>query len=222
MKSLCVIPARGGSKGIPNKNLQLINELSLTRLAIQVAEKVGCFEQIFLSTDSDTIAREADGTEAVAFPRRPKEISGDLSSDLELLKHAVNEFEGFDAVCLLQPTSPNRTSRDILAGLELLTSYDSVWSVSDVPVSFAAQKQLTETELGLGLAVGNSGKSIIARQQLPKNYIRNGVFYWFKVEFIRKAETLFDGTIGKYSVTRPVANIDSLDDLEVARNLMGS
>ena len=124
MKILALIPARSGSKGIKNKNLKKIKNKSLLSISIQLAKKLKVFKKIIVSTDSKKIANEAKKFSAEVPFIRPKKISGDKSKMIDVCLHAINFYENkniyFDALIVLQPTSPMRTKKTLLKCYRLL------------------------------------------------------------------------------------------------------
>ena len=134
---LSVIPARGGSKGIPLKNLQRVAGEPLVTRAARISCAVEAVDCTVVSTDHEEIAAAAIAGGAQAPFRRPPEISGDQVADHPVLLHALDEMERhtksrYDIVLMLQPTSPMRTPAHIAAALELLVARDAeaLWSLS--------------------------------------------------------------------------------------------
>ena len=122
---------------------------------------------------------------------RPKNLSGDKVSDLKVLKHAIKFSKkiigNFDIILMIQPTSVLRKTFHINNAIKkiILKNYDSLWSISEVDLKYNPLKQLKILKGRLNY-FDKRGKSIIARQQLNKTYIRNGVVYAFKKEFLKK------------------------------------
>jgi len=150
---LAVIPARGGSKGVPLKNLREVGGVPIVELAAQVASQANYIDRIVVSTDHEGIAEAAIKGGADAPFRRPEELSGDRISDLQVLTHALLEMEkqdekAYDIIVMLQPTSPLRTKKHIIDAIEMLVNggYDSVWSVSETDSKCHPLKQLTVTD----------------------------------------------------------------------------
>ena len=119
LKILAVIPARGGSKGIPLKNLSIVGNKTIVELAAIVASNISIIDRVIVSTDSTSIAAAAakGGADAPFF--RPAYLSGDAISDLDVLTHALLEMElydscTYDVVVMLQPTSPLRKKEQVV------------------------------------------------------------------------------------------------------------
>tara|TARA_B100000963_G_scaffold335113_1_gene328945 strand:+ start:200 stop:916 length:717 start_codon:yes stop_codon:yes gene_type:complete len=183
LKILAVIPARGGSKSVPLKNLRKLNGVPLVEIAANVASEVKYIDRVIVSTDHKGIAEAAIKGGAEAPFIRPDELSGDSISDLQVLTHAILKMEEidqciYDIVLMLQPTSPLRTKQHIIDSLKILIegNFDSVWSVSETDSKHHPLKQL-KINNNLLEYYDNQGKNIIARQQLNKIYHRNGVVY---------------------------------------------
>jgi CMP-N-acetylneuraminic acid synthetase len=144
---LAVIPARGGSKGIPKKNLQEIKERTLVSWAITVANSVSGISHSAVSTDSEEIAHESLQSGVTSVVKRPEILSGDTVLDQPVLLHAMLEIETnlqmqFDFVIMLQPTSPIRKKEDIENAIKLIkeNKYDSIWSISQEELHHHPQK----------------------------------------------------------------------------------
>jgi len=180
---LCVIPARGGSKGIPLKNLRPVLGMPMVARVGGVVQAVAAIDRAVVSTDHDEIARVAELAGIAAPFRRPPEISGDRIGDWDVLAHALNEIEKidgviYDIIVMLQPTSPLRRPEHVQAAIEMLIDgqWDAVWTVSETDSKNHPLKQLTVDQGHLDY-YDSEGKSVIARQQLKPVYHRNGVAY---------------------------------------------
>jgi CMP-N,N'-diacetyllegionaminic acid synthase len=218
---LAVIPARGGSKGIPLKNLKKVGGVPIVELASQVASSVEFIDRIVVSTDNEEIAKAAINGGADAQFRRPEVLSGDRISDLQVLTHALKEMERqdkkkYDVVVMLQPTSPLRTKQHIVDSLEMLinNNYDSVWTVSETDSKCHPLKQLKIKNKALEY-YDNRGKDIIARQQLEKVYHRNGLAYAIKREAILNNKTIKGSNCGALICQGDFISIDTEKDLEL-------
>ena len=221
LKVLAVIPARGGSKGIPLKNLKKINGVPMVKLASQVASSVEFIDRIVVSTDNEEIAKAAINGGADAPFRRPEVLSGDRISDLQVLTHALKEMERqdkkkYDVVVMLQPTSPLRTKQHIVDSVEMLinNNYDSVWTVSETDSKCHPLKQLTIKNKALDY-YDNKGKDIIARQQLEMVYHRNGIAYVLKRDVILNSKTIKGSNCGALICQGDFISIDTEKDLEL-------
>jgi N-acylneuraminate cytidylyltransferase len=117
MKILGLIPARSGSKRVPGKNMALLNGKPLLQYAIDGAVKSKSFDEIVVSTDWD-ICKKLASANHVSVLSRPPELCQDSSHDYEWVKHAVDNFPGFDIFVILRPTSPFRTAKTIQRALK--------------------------------------------------------------------------------------------------------
>lgn len=224
---LAVVPARGGSKGIPLKNLKTIGGVSLVARAAGVALAVPAIDRAVVSTDHEGIAAEAERAGIAAPFRRPEELSGATIADWDVLNHALLTMEALDKVTygfilMLQPTSPSRTPAHVMETLTALTDggFDAVWSVSETDSKGHPLKQLT---VGAGHDLDyydQAGARIIARQQLTPVYHRNGIAYAFTRDCIVNQKTIKGRKTGAYVVDGPVSNIDTELDLAWAEFLL--
>jgi CMP-N,N'-diacetyllegionaminic acid synthase len=178
MRALGVVPARGGSKGIVNKNLRLLAGRPLLAYTADAARASRRLTRVVLSTDDEAIA-DAGRALGLEVPfMRPSDLARDDTPMLPVLRHAVRELAqaGFnaEAVVLLQPTSPLRRGEHIDAALDLLAASgaDSVVSVMEVPHQFSPVSVL-EIDEGR-LRPVQDGPLILRRQDKPRVYARNG------------------------------------------------
>jgi CMP-N-acetylneuraminic acid synthetase len=180
---LAVVPARGGSKGIPLKNLREVGGRSLVQRVGDVIREVPEIDRAVVSTDHEAIVRAAEETGIAAPFLRPKALCGDYVADVEVLTHAHHATEAidqkrYDIVVMLQPTSPLRTGAQVSATIRMLVDgeWDSVWTVSPTDSKSHPLKQLTVSN-GILDYYDPVGAEIIARQQLQPVYHRNGIAY---------------------------------------------
>ena len=223
---LAVIPARGGSKGVPLKNLRKIGGVPIVELTARVASSVACIDRTVVSTDHEGIAESAIKGGADAPFRRPEKISGDRISDLQVLTHTVLEMEKqdnkiYDVIVMLQPTSPLRTKQHIIDSIEMLVNnnYDSVWTVSETDSKSHPFKQLTIMD-GVLDYFDEKGKDIIARQQLQPVCHRNGIAYAIKRETLLVDKTIMGKNSGALICTGEFISIDTERDLELTNYIL--
>ncbi|MHB8643762.1 MAG: acylneuraminate cytidylyltransferase family protein [Gaiellaceae bacterium] len=185
MSVLGLVPARGGSKGIPGKNARTFLGVPLVARAIAVALESGALDRVIVSTDDEAIAAIALAAGGEVPFVRPEELAQDDTPTAAVVQHALVHARGEgdepDVVVVLEPTSPGRTKLHVLEALALLrkSGADSVASVSKVPHHYVPSKQLTLT--GDGALSGPNGTPIAAllhrRQDLPVSYAFDGVVY---------------------------------------------
>lgn len=225
---LGIVPARGGSKGVPGKNLKKVGGRSLIAHAACVGLQSLC-DRVVLSTDSPEYAREGlrSGLEVPGL--RPQRFAQDSTPMMDVIRHMVNLVEGerakVDTVVLLQPTSPFRSARDVDACLTLLKQKqaDSVVSVVRVPDHFNPCTVLWKGKKGLYFPL-NKNYRYSRRQDMPPAWIRNGAIYVFRRELLdRKKPTFFGEHMLPYEMEeRFHVNIDAPGDLLRARKLWKS
>ncbi|MCB1377021.1 MAG: acylneuraminate cytidylyltransferase family protein [Alphaproteobacteria bacterium] len=224
---LAVVPARGGSKGIPLKNLRTIGGVSLVAMAGHVATAVAAIDRAVVSTDHEGIAAEAERAGLAAPFRRPEGLSGPTIADWDVLHHALLTMEArdgvtYDLVLMLQPTSPSRTAGHVMRCIAMLVDggFDAVWSVSETDSKGHPLKQLT---IGDGDALDYydpAGAKIVARQQLKPVYHRNGIVYAFTRQCLVEQKTIKGAKTGALLISEPVSNIDTEMDLAWAEFLL--
>ncbi len=223
---LAIVPARGNSKGIKNKNLRKIKGLSLVEHAGNILKKVSWIDYSIISSDSDKIIKAAKKSNLECIFKRPKNISGDRISDHSVLIHALKAAENLkkkkiDIILLVQPTSPLRKVVHIKNVIKKIVDQklDSVWTVSKADLKFHPLKQLILKKNILS-HYNKKGKKIIARQQLTNTYYRNGVVYAVTRELILKNKNLISNKSSGYLINTPQISIDTVKDLKLASLLM--
>lgn len=226
MKILGLIPARGGSKGVPKKNIKLLGRKPLIEYTIDAAKDSKLLSQIVVSTDDEEIAIAAEVAGYKPPFVRPAELAEDTSTSLEVVQHAITFFESqnifFDAVCLLQPTSPFREKGSIDKAIErfMHSNADCLVSVLPIPQEFNPHWAFEESENGL-LKIATGETTIIPRRQaLPKAFHRDGSIYITKTEVI-KTGSLYGNKIAYIeSDSEFHVNIDTMKDWETAEKLL--
>ncbi len=223
---LAVVPARGGSKAIPRKNLCRVGGLSLVARAGRVAASLPWLDARILSTDDEEIAHEGRGHGLDVPFMRPDALSGDLANSIDMWRHAWLEAEKhygqrFDISVLLEPTSPLRRAEDITATVELLLSgdYRSAATVSPAPAHFTPQKCLTVTGGLIGF-YHDAGASHSIRQTIPTYYFRNGICYAVRRKTLVEDRTILGEACAANVIERHIVNIDEPFDLELAEFLL--
>ena len=228
VKRLAIIPARGGSKGVPKKNLRKVAGKSLLEWAISFALESSMFDAVICSTDDPEIANLANACGATFMGFRPAALSGDRVSDIEVMRYEVERAiahhnSSFDTIAMLQPTSPLRKLADLIGGIKMLEDkdLDAVWSLSPAPLHYHPLKmlQLDADNSNLEYFLP-SGANVVARQQLTETYIRNGVFYLLKNHVPFESTSLLGARSGGYVIRSRTVNIDTEEDLEAADLIM--
>ena len=133
-KVLAVIPARGGSKGLPGKNILPVGGKPLIAYSIDAARACAAVDRVIVSSDDDAIIAAARACGCDVPFRRPDELATDTAASIDVILHALDQVPGYDYVVLLQPTSPLRTAADIDAACERLAGHGAQACVSVSPV----------------------------------------------------------------------------------------
>jgi CMP-N-acetylneuraminic acid synthetase len=223
---LAVVPARGGSKGIPLKNLRQVAGRSLIAHVGAVIRAVPEIDRAVVSTDHAAIAKEAESAGIAAPFLRPEAISGDTIGDVDVLSHALLATEAidgraYDIVVMLQPTSPLRSAGDVSAAIKMLVSggFDSVWTVSQTDSKAHPLKQLTVSGDSLEY-YDPSGAGIVARQQMRPVFHRNGVAYAITRSCLLDQQTIKGKRTGALVTDGHHVSIDTEWDLELVEFLL--
>jgi CMP-N,N'-diacetyllegionaminic acid synthase len=207
--SLFLITARGGSKGVPGKNIKLLHGKPLLNYTIEVARKLVPDEQICLSTDSDEIINVAKSVGLKVLFKRPKELALDTTGSNEVIKHAINFYselnKEFKNIILLQPTSPFRTSEDIENAFKIF-NYELDMVVSVNKSRKDPFYNLFE-ESKSGYLVKTTRDNFIRRQDAPNYYEYNGAIYVINIMSILNADMDQFIAIRKY-IMDPLNSVD--------------
>lgn len=223
MKILGLIPARGGSKGIPGKNIKLLNNKPLLQYTTDLALRCKLFSKVIVSSDDDRIIKVAKDL-GVSVPfKRPSNLAQDTSSTLSTVQHALSYFkncnEEFDAVCILQVTSPFRSLESLNNAIQKFISSksDSLISVREVPHEYNPHWTF-EVDKNDCLKVATGETQIITRrQELPKAYHRDGCIYITKTATILNNNSLYGDTISYIESSEEMhINLDTMDDWKKA------
>jgi len=212
MKTVALILARGGSKGIPNKNIVQLKGRPLLSYAINAANKSMC-DETWVSTDSSEIKKIAKSFNVKVLDR-PVDISNDFSKSEEALKH-FSENVDFDILIFIQPTSPLLNKSDINKGLEAIknNNYDSVFSVYKehwIP-------QWTTDIKPVNWDIDNRPM----RQEKENKYVENGAFYITTKQQFNNSYRRYGGNIGIIEMPHSRSfQIDTLDDLKLIEKLL--
>ena len=219
MKILALIPARGGSKGVPGKNIKELLGKPLIAYTVEQVDASFEIDRLILSTDDEAIASVAKKIGLEVPFMRPDKLANDTAGSLAVVQHALDfveaQGEKYDAVCLLQVTSPYRPDGCIDEAIALFkrTKPDSLVSVRKVPDEFNPHWTF---EIGsddrLNIATGED-KIIPRRQELPPAYHRDGAIYITSVDTIRNKGSLLGDDIVAFPIDSPkLINIDTIDD----------
>ena len=223
MNIISIIPARGGSKGIPRKNIKLLNGKPLISYSIDASNSCSLIDDTYVSTEDGEISEISKGNNAEVI-ERPDELAGDDSSSIDVILHVLDYLENRgklpDLFVLLQPTSPLRTSEDIEASINsfLESDCDSLVSVCELD-----HRSLLNFSLEDGFLVQNNNEALFnsRRQDIPTHYSLNGAIYITTPEFIRKNRSFYsDKTIPHVMSKEKSIDIDTSFDFKLAEFLL--
>ena len=222
-KTLAVIAARGGSKGIPHKNLLDLCGKPLIAWTVEQALAARGIDVVAVSSDSDQILAAAEAAGAVGV-RRPDDISGDLASSESAWLHALNTIDErmgrFERIVALQATSPIRESTDIEQALDSFDRdrLDSLLSVCEVADYFNWRIGARGPE-----PINYDYRNRRMRQQIEKRYLENGSFYVLIPSLLREQNNRLGGKIGFHVTERhKMFQIDRPEDVKLCAAIMRS
>lgn len=219
-KVLALIPARGGSKGMPGKNIAQLAGKPLIAWTIEVAQKCPSIDSIVLSSDDSEIAEIAVKYECRVPFMRPAELATDEASSMDVVLHALENLPAFDVVLLLQPTSPLRTAADIEACLDLLQQAPAVVSLRPSEDHPFLIFQIEENNYLKPYAKPTSNQSL-RRQDLPGAWCLNGAIYAADTSWLIREKSFFSPqTVGYKMPMERSLDIDTPADLQRADELL--
>jgi pseudaminic acid cytidylyltransferase len=220
---VAIIPARGGSKRIPQKNIRSFAGKPIIGYSIAAAHQAGLFDRVIVSTDSEEIAAVASACGAEVPFRRPAELADDHTGTTAVLLHALEALEGAgqacEAYCCIYATSPFIRPSDLRRGYELLCARQAstVFSVTTFPYPVSRALRVRED----GRVEMFWPQHLDARSQdLPEAYHDAGQFYWGRTERLKEERRLF--TADSYPVVLPrylVQDIDTPEDWATAERM---
>ncbi len=227
MERIAIIPARSGSKGLPDKNIKTINGKPLMAWSILAAKDSGLFDEIMVSTDSEEykdIAMEFGAN--VPFLRNA-DTSTDVASTWDAVREVIVNYEerydqSFDTVCLLQPTSPLRTSKDGINAFQIFEEKkaDAVVSVCKLEHAIKTINTLPVDGCMDGFL---DSRSNARRQDAGEYYRLNGAIYIQKVSLLLKGENIYGPKSFAYIMDKAHSvDIDDINDFRMADFLMSS
>lgn len=224
--------ARGGSKGIPGKNLKPLAGKPLIAYTVEAARASGALDRLILSTDDGAIAEAGRALGCDVPFLRPAELARDDTPHLPVIQHAVrwlDEHAGYrpEAVMILQPTSPLRQPEDIRASIALLerSGADSALSVSEIPAHVHPMRTLRVDETGAAVLFVTGGpvrQRINRRQDLPAAWVMNGAIYICRtgVLFAGQPSLYGDRVVAYRMPARRGVSIDDAEDWAAAERAL--
>lgn len=224
---LGLIPARGGSKGVPRKNIKPLHGKPLLYYTAEAALRAKKLTTVILSTDDEAIAEVGYRCGLEVPFMRPPELAKDDTPMLPVVQHALKWMENnnrhFDAVCLLQPTNPLRSHRIIDDCIELLVTSDADTVLTVLPVPFHYNPHwvyFSDEQNHLSLATGEE-QPISRRQTLPSAYHREGSVYVTLCKTVMEENSLYGKNITGYVLNKEESvNIDDKQDWDLAEKLL--
>jgi N-acylneuraminate cytidylyltransferase len=220
MKKIAIIPARGGSKRIPRKNIKNFLGKPCIAYSVENAIKTNLFDEIMVSTDDQEIADIAIKYGAKVPFYRSEKNSNDIATTSDVLIEVLNEYEklnlNFEIACCIYPTTPLLTSDKLNAGFELFKNEDYNVVLSSVKYSHPIQRAFSIEEDGK-IQLISPENEFKRTQDLEKYYHDAGQFYWFKKEYLKRKKSLLNGKIGAVIIDESMTqDIDNYSDWSLA------
>lgn len=220
MNNVAIIPARGGSKRIPRKNLKPFDGVPMIARSIRTALDSGLFEQVVVSTDDEEIAELAQAHGAQVPFLRPAELADDFTGTAAVIVHALQQLPHFDYACCVYATAPLLQARFLRQGLELLEQHpDKSFAFSVTDFGFPVQRALTLDGQGALTALYPEFRNTRS-QDLPAAFQDAGQFYWGRSEAWLRGEVLYSPASLPVILPRHlVQDIDTAEDWKRAEYL---
>ena len=226
---IAIIPARGGSKGIPRKNIKLLNGKPLISYTIAAAKQSKHIEQVIVSTEDKEI-KEVSITHGAEIIERPDELAQDNSPTLPVLQHTIKTLQDNNKkvklIVLLQSTAQFQKAKEIDEAIETVLNgnWNSLISLSSVPKHFNPiwQKKISDNGQVLNVSDSepiNDDKKSTRRQDLKQTYWKNGQIYIITPETLMEQNSLFGERCTSYIINRNIVNIDTEEDWKQAEKL---
>tara|TARA_A100001015_G_scaffold130892_2_gene145239 strand:- start:6982 stop:7683 length:702 start_codon:yes stop_codon:yes gene_type:complete len=226
MKNIAFVFARGGSKGLPKKNIKLLNGKPLIQYAIELARSSTRIEKIFVSTDNSEISKISSNLGAIVI-NRPSQLAADNSPEWLSWQHAIefvhNNYGKFDSFISLPPTSPLRNIEDLDNGINLFDANKN----ADICISITEAHRspyfnmVTKDNNGFIKLVNQTNTTISRRQDAPVVYDITTVMCIAKPSFILKVNNLFDGNVIGFSVPKYRSiDVDDIYDFKFAEFML--
>lgn len=188
-KVLTIIPARGGSKGVPRKNVRDLAGKPLIAWTIEEAQKSRYIDCLILSSEDEEIIQVAKEWGCDVPFVRPQELAQDESSGMDVVLHALEEITGYDYIVLLQPTSPLRTVKEIDECIATFSKKNADSCVSVTKAEKSPYWMYTINDEGKMKNIIPTSQLITRRQDLPLVYSLNGAIYIAEINWIQKYKT---------------------------------
>ncbi|TCK62353.1 CMP-N,N'-diacetyllegionaminic acid synthase [Seleniivibrio woodruffii] len=227
MKILCTILARGGSKGVKNKNIKSILGKPLIHYTIEQAIASGLFTHIVVNSDSEEILNVASEINGIDTVIRPSELATDTSAKLPAIIYTVNEMENrhntvYDIVVDLDCTSPLRDVEDIKNAFDSFASNGNLNLITAMPARRSPYFNMVKLdENGSAVLVNRTDSHVVRRQDAPECFDMNASIYIWKRDVLLNSTTLFLGNTGLYVMPEERSiDIDTHLDFEFVEFLL--
>lgn len=213
---VAIIPARGGSKRIPRKNIKNFCGKPMIARSIEAAKASGCFDKIVVSTDDQEIADIARQWGAEVPFMRPPELSDDYTGTIPVIRHAIQWLETYEAkvdyACCIYATAPFVSASDLQAGWKLINASDHDYAFSVTSYAFPIQRAIRITQQGR-VAMFNPEHFTTRSQDLEEAWHDAGQFYWGTAEAWCEERAIFDeGSVPVKLPRHRVQDIDTPED----------
>ncbi|CAH7484716.1 N-acylneuraminate cytidylyltransferase [Vibrio chagasii] len=218
-KFIGLITARGGSKGLPRKNVLPLNGIPLIGLTINAANQCDFVSDVYVSTDDEEIAEvsKAFGAKIIL---RPAELASDTASSIDVVSHAITWLENQAIVCedmvLLQPTSPLRTSEHLNNALIQYTDNNASFVISVFEPAHTPIKSYIQQSDGSIQGLFSDEAPYMRRQELPKSFQPNGAIYAFSVAEFKKINHFPRSNVFPFIMSETEStDIDTIEDFKL-------
>lgn len=216
--SVCLIPARGGSKRVPRKNIKTFHGKPIIFWSIKAAQDSGLFNRIIVSTDDQEISNLVKSYGAEVPFLRPSHLADDHTPTIDVIKHAITELEITEPVCCLYATAPFVSADDLKKASELLSKdIDFVMPITSFPSPIERSLMIDGNNQ---LKMKNENLYFTRSQDLQEYWHDVGMFYWGNFYSWLRVSNPFEGTVLPLIIPRIKAqDIDTLEDWEQAETL---
>ncbi len=219
---ISIIPARSGSKSIKDKNIKLFRGKPLIYWSIKASKNCKLINKTIVTTDSEKYKKIAYASGADIVIKRPKKISLDNSTDLQFIKHAINNLEfDFEYIVHLRPTTPLRNKKDLNNSIKkfINTKYTSLRCVHENSETAYKSFEIKKKKLiTIFKKKTNIDLSNLPRQKYPKTFVANGLADIYKRSYIIKNNKLFGNKVLAF-ITNPTIEIDSIAEYNLLNKI---
>jgi N-acylneuraminate cytidylyltransferase len=220
---IAIIPARGGSKRIPRKNIKVFHGKPMIAYSIEAAQKSGCFDRIIVSTDDQEIADTALKYGAEVPFLRPADIANDYATTMDVMEHAIQylakEKISPEFICCIYATAPFILADDLRKGLGILNEPKVEYAFSATSFPFPIQRAIKLTEHG-DVKMFSEQYADTRSQDLVEAYHDAGQFYWGRTSaFITRKAIFAEHSKIVLLPRKRVQDIDTVEDWELAEAL---